>query len=125
MQNAPLRRRARRLLPVASLSILLAGCATFGVQDRGMPRFTPAGQALRVVAGNGAASFMQFRPDGVVTAQFNNRQIAGRWGLEGQNLCFQWPGAARECWPYYAPFPRGRPINVTSTRGNTVQVTRQ
>ena len=115
----------RRLLPLAPLTLLLAGCATFGVGDRQMTSYSPAGQALRVVAANGAASFMQFRPDGVVTAQFNSRQIAGRWNLEGRNLCFQWPGATRECWPYYGPFPRNRPVSITSSRGNTVQVTRQ
>lgn len=114
----------RRLLLLAPLA-LLAGCATLGIGDRETPSYSPAGQALRVVAANGAASFMQFRNDGTVTARFNNRQIAGRWGLEGRNLCFEWPGAPRECWPYAAPFVRGRTVSVTSTRGNTVQVTRQ
>ena len=115
-------RLATAVLPA---SLLLAGCATLGVGDRGAPRFTPAGQALRVVAGNGAASFMQFRNNGTVTARFNNREIAGQWGLQGNNLCFQWPRAPRECWPYSAPFLRGRPVSIVSDRGNRVQVTRQ
>lgn len=114
-----------RLLPLAPLALLLAGCATLGIGDRETPSYSPAGQALRVVAANGAASFMQFRNDGTVTARFNNRQINGRWGVQGSNLCFEWPGAPRECWPYAAPFVRGRTVSVTSSRGNRVQVTRQ
>ena len=115
----------RKLLSLAPLTVLLAGCATLGVGDRQVSGYSPAGQALRVVAANGAASFMQFRNDGTVAARFNNREINGRWVLQGSNLCFQWPGATRECWPYQAPFVRGRTVNVTSSRGNTVQVTRQ
>lgn len=119
----PVASAARRLVPLAALP-LLAGCATLGL-ERETPRHSPAGQALRVVAANGAASFMQFREDGTVAARFNNRQISGRWALQGSNLCFQWPGATPECWPYQHPFIRGRTVAVTSSRGNTVQVTRQ
>jgi hypothetical protein len=119
------RRRARPLLAFAPVALLLAGCSTLGVGDRQPRNFSPAGQALRVVAANGAASFMQFRPDGTVTARFNNSEIAGRWALQGSNLCFEWARSARECWPYAGPFPRGRTVSVTSSRGNIVQVTRQ
>lgn len=111
----------RTQLALLTAPFLLAGCATLGIDDD--RAFSPAGQSLRVVAANGATSQMSFRQDGTVTARFNNREIAGRWSLRGDNLCFEWAGAARECWPYPAPFPRGRTVNVRSDRGNTVRVT--
>ena len=44
--------------------------------------------------------------------------------MSGQDLCFNWGSAPRECWPMQGPFVRGRTQTITSTRGNRVQVTR-
>ena len=62
--------RATRLVPVVS-AMLLAGCATLVPGDRAV--FSPVGQTLQVVAANGAASRMAFRPDGVVIASFGSQ----------------------------------------------------
>jgi hypothetical protein len=78
---------------------------------------------LQVIAAGGE-SRMQFRPDGRVVAAFGERSVTGSWELEGDNLCFIWGSAPRECWPYRGGFQRGRTVTVTSTRGNVVQVTR-
>jgi len=110
-----------RFAPLVLLP-LVAGCATL------VPRTTadlnPAGQTLQVVAANGAASRMQFRPNGQVIAAFGERSITGEWNLAAEGLCFRWGSAPIECWPYSRPFRRGETVTVTSTRGNTVQVTR-
>ena len=46
-----------------------------------------------------------------------------RGGPNGDELCFWWGNAPRECWPYPAPFERGRSRSLTSDRGNQVTVT--
>ena len=114
--------RATRLLPAAAAAILLSGCATLLPDDRAA--FSPVGQTLRVDAANGASSRMSFRPDGVVVASFGSQSVNGRWEMSGQDLCFNWGNAPRECWPLQGPFVRGRTQTITSTRGNRVQVTR-
>lgn len=114
--------RASRLIPSAAAAILLAGCAT--LVPGGRTAYTPVGQTLQVVAANGASSRMSFRQDGVVVASFGSRSINGRWEMSGQDLCFNWGNAPRECWPMQGPFVRGRTQTITSTRGNSVQVTR-
>lgn len=111
-----------RLLSAAATAILLAGCAS--IVPGGRSAFNPAGQTLQVVAANGASSRMSFRDNGTVTASFGSRSIEGRWELAGDNLCFNWGNAPRECWPMQGPLVRGRTQTITSTRGNTVRVTR-
>jgi len=112
----------KSLVPVAVSAFLLAGCATILPGDR--TAYSPVGQTLNVVAANGAASRMTFRQDGVVTATFGSRSINGRWEMSGDDLCFVWGTAPRECWPMEGPFVRGRTQTLTSTRGNVVRVTR-
>ncbi|HEY0326862.1 MAG TPA: hypothetical protein VGC46_12925 [Allosphingosinicella sp.] len=113
---------ASRLVPVAAAAMLLAGCATMIPGDRAA--FSPVGQTLQVVAANGAASRMTFRQNGVVSASFGSQSVNGRWEMSGQDLCFNWGNAPRECWPMQGPFVRGRTQTIVSTRGNRVQVTR-
>lgn len=113
---------AKSVFPAIAAATLLAGCAT--VVPGGSSAFSPVGQTLQVVAANGASSRMSFRPNGVVTASFGSQSIAGRWEMSGENLCFNWGNAPRECWPLQGPLVRGRTQTITSTRGNRVQVTR-
>jgi hypothetical protein len=108
-------------LLLASGALLLSGCATLVPGPRTL---NPAGQTLQVIAANGAESRMQFRPDGRVVAAFGERSVTGNWEMEGENLCFRWGQAARECWPYERAFERGRTVTITSDRGNVVRVTR-
>ena len=72
---------------------------------------------------NGAVSTLSFNEDGSVRAQFGNNSVTGRWQVRGDELCFWWGNAARECWPYPSRFERGRTRNLTSDRGNRVSVT--
>ena len=113
---------ARSSLLIASAGLLLSGCAT--IIPRGDTNLSPAGQTLQVIAANGGESRMQFRPDGRVVAAFGERSVTGNWEMDGNNLCFRWGAAPRECWPYARAFERGRTVTVTSDRGNVVRVTR-
>ena len=99
---------------------LLAGCATVGDSPS---RDSLAGSTLRMTATNGAVTTLRFRGDGTVSARFGRGTLEGRWRVADRRLCFDWPNAPRECWPYREPFERGRTRTITSDRGNVVRVT--
>jgi len=101
-------------------ALLLAGCAT---PRGGAAGDELVGRTLRVRAADGGATILRFRRSGDVRATFNGRTLAGRWRVSDRRLCFFWPRAPRECWPYRAPFERGRTRTLTSDRGNVVRVT--
>ena len=104
---------------------LLVGCATATPErpERGSEEPEFVGRALDVVAANGQTTTLRFRRDGVVTARFNESETEGQWSLSPRELCFTWRRTFRECWPYTQPFRRGRPVAITSDRGNVVRVT--
>jgi hypothetical protein len=109
-----------RLLNFAfPLIVLLAGCG--GGREAPPPEFV--GRTLRVETAAGQVSNLDFRRDGSVTARFGSGETQGRWELERRRLCFTWRGDFHECWPYSAPFRRGRTTTITSDRGNVVKVT--
>lgn len=74
-------------------------------------------------AANGEVTRLSFRNNGTVRAAFRGRTLNGRWQVSSRRLCFSWPNARRECWPYREPFVRGRARTLTSDRGNVVRVT--
>ena len=101
-------------------SALLAGCATTRSPATGTEL---AGRSLRMETARGEVTILRFREGGRVRADFRGHTLAGRWQAANRRLCFYWTGAPRECWPYRAPFERGRARNVTSDRGNVLRVT--
>jgi hypothetical protein len=108
------------------LAASLAGCAMGGGRERPergseQPEFV--GRSLQVVAANDQTTVLRFRRDGTVTARFNERETQGAWSLRRRELCFTWGQTFRECWPYTQPFREGRPVQITSDRGNRVRVT--
>lgn len=112
------------------LSLLLGACASGRGQsgrDQAVQRAQPgaelAGRTLTVETGQGQRSTLRFRRNGVVRAFFGDNELAGRWEVRDRQLCFFWPRAPRECWPYRTPFQRGRTAILTSDRGNAVRVT--
>lgn len=114
----------RRILSTAAMlgALTLGACATLGLSG---PAGELAGETLRVDAANGQTTVLLFQRDGTVRAAFGESVVTGRWQVVNRNLCFYWTGAPRECWPYTAPFERGRTRALASDRGNTVRVTLQ
>lgn len=110
------------LLAVLGGALALSACATSG-RDRDEPEFV--GRTLRVEAANGQVTDLNLRRDGTVVAKFGRQETRGTWDLERRRLCFTWAGNFRECWPYDRPFKRGRTVDITSSRGNEVEVTLQ
>lgn len=110
-------------LALIAAPLLLAGCTIIPSGSRPAAALGPAGQTVRVETANGQSSRLTFRRNGVVTARFASSSVSGRWELRGDDLCFQWANAPRECWPGALPFER-RAKTIRSDRGNTVQVTR-
>ena len=112
--------RSFQIAAPAALALAVSGCATL----RGGPNGDElVGRTLQVEAANGQVSRMGFREDASVRAVFGSRSVTGRWQVRGDELCFWWGNAPRECWPYPAPFERGRSRSLTSDRGNRVTVT--
>jgi hypothetical protein len=111
----------RAALTVASLAILVSGCAS--LFPRSGPGSELVGRDLRMQTSRGQVSTLQFRNKQVVRALFGPREVLGRWQVERGQLCFYWTGAPRECWPYDRPLRSGETRNITSDRGNAVRVT--
>lgn len=113
---------AAPLLALATLS----ACATV-VPAPGPAAWAPGSelinQRVRLQTASGQVSTLHFAPGGVVHAEFGGRQVTGTWVATPNQLCFAWPGASRECWPYTAPLRRGQMVTLTSDRGNVVRVT--
>ena len=111
------------LRSATALAFLLAasGCATFG--GGGPSGEEIVGRAMRMESANGQTSRLSFRQDGTVRAAFGRNSVTGRWEADDGKLCFFWPNAPRECWPYRSRFERGRTRTLTSDRGNTIRVT--
>ncbi|HEY0111668.1 MAG TPA: hypothetical protein VGB59_00800 [Allosphingosinicella sp.] len=105
---------------------LLTACAT-GSDRRGGDAYTPGkelvGRTVTLETAKGQVSQLHFQDDGEVEAQFGESRVQGNWTATGRLLCFSWSGSSRECWPYSAPFQRGRTVTLTSDRGNVVKVT--
>jgi hypothetical protein len=108
-----------RIVAIGTLTLALAACG--GGREVPQPEFV--GRTLQVETRSGQTSTLSFRRDGEVTARFGERATEGRWRLDKRRLCFIWAGDFRECWPYTAPFRRGRTTTITSDRGNVVKVT--
>ena len=102
------------------LALTLAGCGIGRREPATGPEFV--GRSMRVEASSGVTR-LTFRRDGTVEARFGRQRTQGRWALARRQLCFTWARNYRECWPYRAPFQRGRTVPIRSDRGNQVRVT--
>jgi hypothetical protein len=111
---------SQRLVLTLCLVGALAGCATGGRRSE-EPEFV--GRAMTVQTSAGQLSTLRFQQDGTVIARFGEQETRGEWSLDARQLCFTWARNFRECWPYTAPFRRGRTTTIRSDRGNVVQVT--
>jgi hypothetical protein len=115
----------RTRFTIIGLAVLVSACSTV-VPNRSGPRMRApefVGRVLSVEAANGQVSTMRFWRDGTVRASFSGRETAGRWDMDGRDLCFTWGGSYRECWPHAEPFRIGQTQSITSNRGNRVSVT--
>lgn len=109
----------KALVAMVSGALLLSGCASFSEPRRGSEL---VGRSLRLVPAQGQPSTLTFG-DGTVTSTFGQRSASGQWRVTRRELCFLWAGNFEECWPYTAPFQRGRTVPIRSSRGNLVNVT--
>jgi hypothetical protein len=112
----------RYLLAVLAGGLALTGCET--VREARLGSELP-GQTLRVELANGQTSMLRFNADGSVIGTGPGGQASGRWAVEGQRICLDWPRQGRECFPYARAFRRGETVSLTGTSGATVRVTLQ
>ena len=107
-----------RMFLGATIGLLIAGAAL--AQPAGSDL---AGRTARAVSSEGMVSTVQFQPEGVAVLSVGEQQLTGRWAVEGDQLCFEWPGQARECWPFDPSLAPGQTVEATSDQGATAQVT--
>lgn len=105
----------KRLMVLVGLLFAAFGAQGAMAQGAYQPGDEIRGQSVQVET-NGEVNTINFGQDG--TAQIssqNGAQATGRWFTEGQTLCLELAGGARECWPYRQAFQAGQPVELTST----------
>ena len=109
----------RKIFALAAAASLLAvsGAQAFSTQE------TLVGHSIRAVAADGTVSVVHFEAGGVAHLDTGGQHIMGAWALEGDQLCFDWPDQARECWPWDGALEPGVTVSATSDQGDTVLVT--
>lgn len=113
----------RTIAALLAPALALAACATMGETRLGAEL---PGQTLRVELPNRQVTMLRFNADGtVVGTGEGGQQASGRWVVEGQTICLDWPRQGRECFPYAQPFRRGQTVTLTGTSGATVRATLQ
>ena len=112
----------RSLIAILCLGAALTACAGNRSYDSESAASRLVGRSLVVTAASGQVSTLRLASDGAVTASFGGREVAGRWAMAGEQLCFTWSGSFTECWPYAVPLRPGETRTITSSRGNRVQV---
>ena len=115
----------QRHLFVATLATAFAvtGCATMSEPRLGAEL---PGQTMRVELPNRQVTMLRFNADGtVIGTGEGGQQASGRWAVEAQRICLDWPRQGRECFPYTQPFRSGQTVTLTGTSGATVRATLQ
>jgi hypothetical protein len=108
----------KTLALAAAVSLLaVSGALAFSAQD------PLVGRTARAVAADGSVSVVHFGPNGTAHLEAGGQHINGTWEIDGDQLCFVWPGQPRECWPFDPSVPVGQTVEVTSDQGDTAQVT--
>jgi hypothetical protein len=107
------------------LLITAALCVAFSASGVAAQSASDAlvGRSVRAVAADGAVTVVRFEAGGVAQLTAGEQAVTGAWSLTSDQLCFDWPGQARECWPWTGDLQPGVTVTATSDQGDTVQVT--
>ena len=103
-----------RLIGGSGLALTSASRPTVCLAQGWTPGSEIVGQPIQVTT-NGVTNTVTLSPGGqaqILTPGGN--PVAGTWTAANGQLCLG-TGAARECWPYAAPFQAGQPVTVTSS----------
>jgi hypothetical protein len=99
----------------AVVGTLLLGASVAGFAQTGwVPGSEITGQSVQVST-NGVTNTVYLDPGGVARIQTpGGNVVPATWTAGGGQLCLS-TGAARECWPYTAPFQAGQQVTLTSS----------
>jgi len=102
----------------AAVSLLaVSGVLAYSAQD------SLVGHSIRAVAADGTVTVVHFEANGVAHLVAGEQHVEGGWSFQGDQLCFDWPGQARECWPWDGALEPGVTVSATSDHGDTLLVT--
>lgn len=83
-----------------------------------------SGRTARVTLADGRVIEVSHNVDGTARMRSDNGlDETGRWSVSRGQLCFDWPGQQRECWPYGGPLTPGETVRSTSDRGQIITTT--
>ena len=102
----------------AIASLILAGAAA--AQE---PITDLTGRHMVVVDAEGQTHTIHYEADGVARAAMGDNETVGRWEIANGQLCFEFSGQPRDCWPWDGNFPTGQAVPVTSPRGEAFIIT--
>ena len=105
----------RRVIAKAIVGTLLLGAPVAGMAQMGwVPGSEITGQSIQVQT-NGVTNTVYLDAGGAARVQTpGGNIIPANWTAGGGQLCLS-TGAARECWPYNAPFQAGQQVSLTSS----------
>lgn len=82
------------------------------------------GRTARVELADGRTILVRYNADGTaIMTGPAGLNLTGRWFVASEELCFDWPGQPRECWPYPAPAQPGQTVTSRSDRGQVIRTT--
>lgn len=102
--------------------LFVTAFASSAAQAQGMPDGSELrGAVIRVEFSDGIQNTVNFHPDGTATIQSQNgmQTVAGRWLVQGNQLCLEVAADRRECWNYTARFADGQQYVLTSSCGTS------
>lgn len=113
-------RRSFFAAALAAAAVTAACATTPGLRNQ------LSGQTVRSVTPAGQVTVQHFAADGTVhNISGADPAVVGRWTVIDDEVCFDWPGRARDCWSVGTPLRRDRAVGARSRDGRTAQVTLQ
>ncbi|QPQ55415.1 hypothetical protein IC614_02045 [Allosphingosinicella flava] len=83
-----------------------------------------SGRTARVQLADGRTLLVTHHRDGTAHMTGDGGlDMTGRWSVSNGQLCFDWTGQPRECWPYGGPLTPGEKVQSTSSRGQIITTT--
>lgn len=109
-----------RTFVAAAAAMLVSAAAVTAVAQEPIDL---TGRSMTVVDASGATHTIHYDAENVVRAVAGDQTATGRWEVADGQLCFEFPGEARDCWPWDGDFPTGQAVPVTSPKGDAYIIT--
>jgi hypothetical protein len=107
-----------RTLAIAAAALLVSTAAVAQT-----PITDLTGRTMTLIDAQGGTSTVSYEADNVVRVSGGDMESEGRWEIANDQLCFEFEGEERECWPWDGGFPTGQAVPVASPSGQAYIIT--